>query len=144
MITKFKIGDRVRCIHDDDNKNVVNQIGTVVNIKTACVGVNFDADVKGHAMSGMTKSGHGWFLLEKELVLINDIDPKIVITFTYDKTIAKLLDGKVTIAKAVAKCSKDDHFDPIVGAQIALQRLAEKQGSKLVVNTKMFKDVEVI
>jgi hypothetical protein len=38
----------------------------------------------------------------------------------------------------------NDTLDPLVGAQIALQRLVEQHGSKFVVNSKMFNDVEVI
>lgn len=141
----FKIGDRVRCVKDDSNDKVVGKVGTVLTfLNKEVVGVAFDEDVDGHSMSGSTRLGYGWYLKESELEFVDAIDVKVIITTKGNTTTAKLMSGKECVAKAVAKCSPGDVFDPLVGAQIALQRLVEQRGSKFVVNSKMFNDVEVI
>lgn len=96
------------------------KVGTVIDFHSKeVVGVTFDEDVNGHSMSGRTYIGHGWYLKESELELVDASDTKVIITIK-------------------------DTLDPLVGAQIALQRLVEQRGSKFVVNSKMFNDVEVI
>ena len=53
--------------------------------------------------------------------------------------------GRLVLGTAKARCNPDDRFDPLVGAQIAIQRLAKQFGSKLVVNDDMFDDnIEII
>lgn len=144
-MTKFKYGDRVRCVKDDTNDRVVGKVGTVIDFHSKeVVGVTFDEDVNGHSMSGRTYIGHGWYLKESGLELVDASDTKVIITIKDKTTTAKMMVGKHCVVKAVAKCSPNDTFDPLVGAQIALQRLVEQRGSKFVVNSKMFNDVEVI
>lgn len=144
-MTKFKYGDRVRCVKDDANDRVVGKVGTVIDFHSKeVVGVTFDEDVNGHSMSGRTYIGHGWYLKESELELVDASDTKVIITIKDKTTTAKMMVGKRCVVKAVAKCSPNDTLDPLVGAQIALQRLVEQRGSKFVVNSKMFNDVEVI
>lgn len=75
----------------------------------------------------------------------NDNDSKIIIMANDGTVTAKLVSGKISVAAATAKCSPEDDFNLLVGAQIALQRLAEQQNAKIVVNTKAFgKDIELI
>lgn len=144
-MTKFKYGDRVRCIEDDTNARTVGKVGTVIEINDhGTIGVAFDEDVAGHSLCGRAYMGHGWFLRENELVTVDVVDLKVIIITKGKTTTAKLMSGKECVAKAVAKCSPNDTLDPLVGAQIALQRLVEQRGSKFVVNSKMFNDVEVI
>lgn len=143
-MAKFKYGDRVRCVHDDMNECVVGKIGTVVEVRTGTVGVAFDECIRGHSMSGRCRQGCGWYLANKDVELVRNHEFKVLITFQDKNTTAKMLSGKRTIIEATARCSDKDVFDPLVGAQIALQRLAEQRGSKFVVNSKMFNDVEVI
>ena len=143
-MTEFKVGDRVRCIskHDSD---LFNKVGTVkvLDSVSPSVGVEFDDEIHGHACDGSCKDGHGWWLAPKDLVKIGSQD-KIII-YAQDSTVtAKLISNKACVAQAVAKCSPDDNFDVLVGAQIALQRLVEQQGSKFVLNTKAFKDIELL
>lgn len=143
--SQFRIGDRVRCVRDRDGSCVVGEVGTVVDFTSSYVGVNFDKHIGGHSMSGKARAGHGWYLLEDELELLTIKNPKIVITFNEKETTAKLFEGKRVLLTATAKCSEDDRFDPVVGAQVALQRLAIKQNSKLVMNFSALKDaVEII
>lgn len=141
---KFKYGDRVRCVHDDMNECVVGKIGTVVEVRTGIVGVEFDECIRGHSMSGRCRQGCGWYLTNKEVELVRNHEFKVLITFQGKNTTAKMLYGERTSIEATARCSDKDIFDPLVGAQIALQRLVEQRGSKFVVNSKMFNDVEVI
>jgi hypothetical protein len=143
----LKIGDKVRCIHSDKYRKLDGKFGTVVEVEGDIVGVEFDEEIDGHTLGGLARMGHGWYLLSYHLEYIgrNDAHTKIIIITVEGKTtLAKLMKGRVCVAEAKAKCSPYDAFDPLVGAQIALQRLVEQRGSKFVVNSKMFNDVEVI
>lgn len=146
-MTEFKVGDRVRCISVayEDRSCMLNKVGTIKdpNVGDGTAGVAFDDDVNGHTLGGRCKDGHGWWMCPGQLKKVTDTTK--VIIYTQGRTVtAKLLREKECIAQAVAKCSPDDDFDVLVGAQIALQRLVEQQGSKFVLNTKMFKDIEVL
>lgn len=143
-MTKFKVGDRVRCVSKYDC-DPVGKVGTVKVVEDAVssIGVEFDDNVDGHTCGESCKDGHGWWLRSDELKKIGCHD-KIII-YAQDITVtAKLLRDKECVAQAVAKCSPDDDFDVLVGAQIALQRLVEQQGSKFVLNTKALKGIEVL
>lgn len=139
----FKVGDRVCCIRNDGLKELVGKVGTVVEVDSITVGIDFDESIGGHALSGKAREGHGWWLAHPFVELI-DSDINIIISIKGKTTTAKMMVGKRCVVKAVAKCSPNDKLDPLVGAQIALQRLVEQRGSKFVVNSKMFNDVEVI
>ena len=143
---ELKIGDKVRCIHNDKYRNLDGKIGTVVEAAGCIIGVDFDEDIDGHTLGGNARMGHGWYLPSYFLEHIGRVNTytKVVITIEGKTTTAKMRVGKCCVAEAIAKCSPNDVFDPLVGAQIALQRLVEQCGSKFVVNSKMFNDVEVI
>ena len=143
---KLKIGDKVRCIRSDKYRNLDGKIGTVVEAAGSIIGVDFDEDIDGHTLGGTARMGHGWCLPSYFLEYIGRVNAytKVVITIEGKTTTAKMMEGRVCVAEAKAKCSPYDTFDPLVGAQVALQRLVEQRGSKFVVNSKMFNDVEVI
>ena len=110
-MTKFKYGDRVRCVKDDTNDRVVGKVGTVIDFHSKeVVGVTFDEDVNGHSMSGRTYIGHGWYLKESELELVDASDTKVIITIKDKTTTAKMMVGKHCVVKAVAKCSLTIHL----------------------------------
>ena len=145
----FKIGDKVRCIRNDGlNKKVLEGlIGTVVDVDSYSVGVDFDYDIEGHACAGAARMGHGWYLPDTYVEYIGRVNEynKVLITIEGNTTIATLMKGRLVLDTAKAKCSPDDRFDPLVGAQIAIQRLAKKRGSKLVLNGEIFtNNIEVI
>ena len=143
-MAKFNVGDRVRCISKHESY-LLDRVGTVKVLDgvSPSVGVEFDDKFYGHDCNGTCKEGHGWWLSPNDLVKIGSHDK--VIIYVQDNTVtAKLLRDKACVAQAVAKCSPDDDFDVLVGAQIALQRLVEQQGSKFVLNTKAFKDIELL
>ena len=143
-MAEFKVGDRVRCV-SQYYKGLFSKVGTVKSKDTdGTYAIEFDDMIHGHDCDGKCKERHGWWLLPDKLKKIESLD-KIII-YAQDNTVtAKLLCDKCCVAQAVAKCSPDDAFDVLVGAQIALQRLVAQQNAKIVVNTKAFsKDIELI
>lgn len=142
----FKVGDRVRCVKSFANADTVNELGTIVakGASPEMYGVNFDKFIHGHSLDGKGINGHGWWIPEDMLEKVRN-DSKIIIMADGYTVTAKLVRDKNRVAVATAKCSPDDDFNILVGAQIALQRLAEKQNAKIVLNTKAFgKDIELI
>ena len=114
-IYKFKIGDRVRCVCE--NQWVpVGTTGTVDELSTNPF-VKWD-------------NGERWCLYQNQMVLLSDFnkDGKINIAIYRqgNSIIAKLFFDKKVYAEAEAKCNPDDFFSWAIGSQIALQRLMEK------------------
>ena len=147
MTTAFKVGDRVRAIRGDDYRNLEGKIGTVVEVEGFSVGIDFDSDIKGHACGGLARFSHGWYLPDYYLEYVGRCNEynKVIITIEDKTTIATLMKGRLVLGTAKARCSPNDRFDPLVGAQIAIQRLAKQFGSKMVVNGGMFDDnIEVV
>lgn len=147
----FKVGDRVRCVKSFGNDKTVGKLGTIIakGIAPDAWGVFFDEYINGHSLDGACKAGYGWWIpagmLVKTSGVKNSDKSKIVIMANGNTVTAKLVRDKNRVAVATAKCSPDDDFNLLVGAQIALQRLAEQQNAKIVVNTKAFgKDIELI
>lgn len=142
----FKIGDRVRCVESFANADTVGELGTIVakGNTQGMYGVAFDKYIHGHSLDGKCTSGYGWWIPEDMLEKVRN-DSKIIIMADGYTVTAKLVRDKNRVAVATAKCSPEDDFNLLVGAQIALQRLAEQQNAKIVVNTKAFgKDIELI
>lgn len=75
---KFKVGDRVRCIDVvDDNHHVVDMVGVVKIIKGGDIGVDFQKDVEGHALTDLeteieyATAGEGWWCYPESLRKVN-------------------------------------------------------------------------
>lgn len=68
---------------------------------------------------------------------------KIIIYSVGNEVFAKLVYSDKSFAVASAKCNPSDNFDILVGAQIALQRLAKKLGSKLVLPTEALDAIDI-
>lgn len=71
-MSKFKIGDRVKCIREhDDNNNIVNKEGTVVGNDDyeSRVAVEFDKNIYGHDCAKRAKYNHGWNIPSSKLIL---------------------------------------------------------------------------
>ena len=146
-MAEFRIGDNVRCIRDDRDRKLEGKIGTVVEVEGFCIGVNFNSDINGHACGGLARMGHGWYLPSYYLEYVGRCNEynKVIITIENKVTTATLMKGRLVLGTAKARCNPNDRFDPLVGAQIAIQRLAKQFGSKLVVTSGMFDDnIEVV
>lgn len=146
-MAEFRIGDNVRCIRDDRDRKLEGKIGTVVEVEGFCIGVDFNSDINGHACGGLARMGHGWYLPSYYLEYVGRCNEynKVIITIENKVTTATLMKGRLVLGTAKARCNPNDRFDPLVGAQIAIQRLAKQFGSKLVVNSGMFDDnIEVV
>lgn len=146
-MAEFRIGDNVRCIRDDRDRKLEGKIGTVVEVEGFCIGVDFNSDINGHACGGLARMGHGWYLPSCYLEYVGRCNEynKVIITIENKVTTATLMKGRLVLGTAKARCNPNDRFDPLVGAQIAIQRLAKQFGSKLVVNGDMFDDnIEVV
>lgn len=68
---------------------------------------------------------------------------KIIIFTVGNEVFAKLIYSDKSFTAASAKCNPSDNFDILVGAQIALQRLAKKLGSKLVLSTEALDAIDI-
>ena len=146
-MSEVKVGDRVRAIRDDRDKRLEGKIGTVVEVEGFSVGVDFDSEIDGHTCGGFARMGHGWYLPDYYLEYVGRCNEynKVIITIEDKVTTATLMKGRLVLGTAKARCSPNDRFDPLVGAQIAIQRLAKQFGSKMVVNGGMFDDnIEVV
>ena len=117
---KFKVGDRVRAIAEEDgNTDIVGQVGTVREINPDFYGVEFDNDIGGCSFHG--KFGHCWNIPGSKLEKV--FDDKIIITTDGKTTTARYYNGKQLIQSAEAKCSPEDTFDFMTGSKIAFGRL---------------------
>ena len=136
IVTKFKVGDRVKCIKEyEDNKDIVGKVGTIREIFSSTCTVEFDNKIeKGHSGFGAGKKEHCWNFninkapqyLEpyKDLVktekLIIYVDKDFVV---HAKHIAT--DGSVMTAKATPQ--KNDTFSFFTGVNVAVMKLAKKR-----------------
>lgn len=155
----FKIGDKVRVnikaleefikknpnsSHYDADK-VIGYVGTIVRVTAnnpKRYGIKFEGFNEGHNLGGMLgfADESGWNVLasllehvesrkaniqEKVIILINSKKKEVTCTY-FD-----MYGNKST---AVANCSPTDLFNPLIGAQIALMRLAKNLTYPLVVD----------
>lgn len=106
---KFKVGDRVKCIRNTwSTVPILNECGTVCEIRTCDVGINFDKDVNGHRCSGHCENGHGWYLLPNEIELVTPefkVGDRVVGIGRFD---SRDIDGKLgTVVKITNDGIKD-------------------------------------
>lgn len=146
MANKFKLGDTVKCTCAySGNEDVKDQIGTVCHIYSESeYGIDFGKDVDGHTCVGKCIDGHGWAIPAKYLERAIPKKVKVLIYHMENTVVAKLLDGKTLIAQGEARCSQNDTFNLLTGAQIALLRLARAQHVKPIIPKEVFDDFEII
>lgn len=82
---ELRIGDRVIVVDEDGLDGYRPTIGASGTIKFVqeddWVGVEFDVNVEGHDLHGLTKYGYGYFGSGRSLLLLSENqDVKIVIT----------------------------------------------------------------
>ena len=69
---KFRLGQRVVAVVDADAYPTTNVKGTIVDFDVDLIGVEFDEDVDGHTLRGMSKQGYGLWCVERELRLLTE------------------------------------------------------------------------
>lgn len=133
---KFKIGQKVRVISEQcDGKILKGNVGTIVSAKYCNgtwrgyyekYGVEFDININGHNCKGLSKDGHGWFITEEKLELVETIDTNDEwvhgdvksINNLKNTVIVTLNDG--SIGKAI--CHPKDNFNLAEGYLLAYSR----------------------
>lgn len=146
MANKFKLGDTVKCLHAYcGNERIKDQIGIVCHIYSENeYGINFGKDVDGHTCAGSCINGYGWAVTARCLESVSLKNTKVIIYAMKNTVVAKLITGKTVLAQSEAKCSPDDNFSLLTGAQIALLRLARAQHVKSIIPKEAFEGFEII
>lgn len=146
MTNKFKLGDTVKCTCAySGNEYIKDQIGTVCHIYSKYeYGIDFGKDVDGHTCVGACIDGHGWAIPAKYLEGVCTKNAKVIIYSTKNTVVAKLLEGKTVLAQSEAKCSPDDNFNMLTGAQIAILRLARAHHVKPIIPKEALEGFEII
>lgn len=83
---EFKIGDRVRCLEDDEgNAAIIDEVGTVIHqLEPGVVGVEFDVEFPdGHDCNGHAENYHGWYVFEDFLVLEEASEQTPALSFSF-------------------------------------------------------------
>lgn len=128
-IPKFKVGDRVVGIGEHDCKNVDGKYGTIVRIDAGPhnpIGVGFDYDIDGHSCGCKCENGHGWFLPESKLKLVDAPKWKVLIMPEGDTTTGRLYeDGKVVKSVSTRK-HPDDEYSIDKACEVIMDRLFPK------------------
>ena len=128
---KYKVGDRVRIVEEkvgtgwNWNGHMDKWLGKTMTINA------LDGRSYKMAEDRTENAGDGWYWGEHMIEGLAD-DRKIVITTDGKTTTARLFNGKELVKKAEAKCSPDDKFDFMVGAELAMDRLLDKKPKKPV------------
>ena len=103
----FKVGMRVKALHDHMGRSIKGLIGTVRSCNGS-VGVEFDANMHGHDLGGLCEKGYGWYVPCNILEVIEDKkEPKYKIG---DKVIVATsnIDGRLK------KCKYENEIGTIV------------------------------
>lgn len=135
---KFKIGDRVQCI--TENECCSGLKGTVVDVEYNYYGVKWDGFKRGHNCHGILKdkdSAAGWYVYGKGLKLLKPSKEKIILYVEDNKIHCQYInkDGVKGI-HTTALCAPSDDFDLLVGAQIALLRMVRLTESPIVMDKR--------
>lgn len=132
---EFKVGDRVECTADVDgvydtkgrNGMVIGTLsGTIYNFE-----IKFDDDVNGHNCYGKCEYGHGLNVNKNDLKPLT-ISDKIIITSDGTTTTAKRYENGKLVKTSTAKRSAEDTYRFERGADIAYNRLLEREVKSVV------------
>lgn len=117
--TKFKKGDRVKCINNDGwCRDIIGRYGVVVEVRENDYAVEFDKFMDGHSCNGNAKHGYGWYCTNKMLEIVSQ---ETIVIYRKDQKVIAL--DKSTGKKAIARCCPEDTFDFEIGAKLAFERL---------------------
>lgn len=136
-MSKFKVGDRVRCIRFNwrapvGMEGVIKEIVDDIVEKYA---VCWDENVGGWQDTKLEiPSGHGEYTLEGGIEIISSY-PEIHITTDGKTTFGIMKQGKKVIKRVEAKLHPDDEFDFEVGSKLVMERLLEKDENLVLVDS---------
>ena len=116
-MSKFKVGDKVKCTYSSGGTNFIpGHIYKVVTNTLNQPAIAVEANGQLIPMAVMCDSYH-WYDFERVAL------PVTVITTDGTTTTATLREGKRVIRTATAKCSPADTYDYATGAKLAFDRL---------------------
>lgn len=142
-MAKFKIGDRVKIVCNDYLTCEIGDTGTIRAYDSG-LGYAMEFDIPRysyHGCRGLTKPGHGQWVVEKNIKLIKPkniklIKPiedkptrefKLIITSKGNTTTAKLIHGKdVTKEATVTRYSTDEYFEK-AAVEAVVKKIFEKK-----------------
>lgn len=135
---KFKIGDRVKVVHNNHVRSkyaVIEDTGVIKAIDTGLSGepnILVDFDVPRplfHNANGLTKQSCGYWCYEDMLIKeVKGIETIVI----YRKDNKMIAVDRCTGKRAVAKCAPEDDFNYLEGARIAFNRLLEENHFKVL------------
>lgn len=128
-MSKFKIGDRVKCLSDHKfvesfrEKSIKGKTGTVKEINSTHIGVEFDDYVGGHNGSWNGKNGYCWYIEKQYVEKIEETEVKVeelrvgqrVETVAISSKAKHLKDGMRGIVKRIKGDYIGVEFDDYVG-----------------------------
>lgn len=135
---EFKVGDRVRVVKRVcDSDVVLNKIGTIRRVDKNRLGIEFDDFKHGHTLTGLLPAGtrNGWYVATEAIEKLAANKQKLIIYVQDNKVVCQQIrpDGTKGF-KTFANCAPTDNFNMIVGAQIALMRMAKVNEAPIVMD----------
>nr|DAQ38126.1 MAG TPA: hypothetical protein [Caudoviricetes sp.] len=131
---KFKVGDKVKVVRNDVNRNardaIIGAVGVIKHIDT-CVtklpyAVEFiEENIWYNDCFGYCEKERGYWCCDEMLELVRRKPNECIVIYRKDSDVIAL--DKRTGEKSIAKCSPDDEFDFNIGAKLAFERLGEKK-----------------
>ena len=83
----LQVGDIVRCTKTYMNRyEALEKIGVVLKVDRfdpPRYGIEFFENIRGHDLNGSCKVGHGWFMPESCLELVDDTPQEVSFTMDY-------------------------------------------------------------
>lgn len=131
---KFKVGDKVRVVRNDVNRNtrdaIIGAVGVINHIDTCDTKLPYAVEFREENTEYSSCFGHcrarrGYWCCDEMLELVEKKPNECIVIYRKDSDVIAL--DKRTGRKAVAKCSPDDEFDFNIGAKLAFERLTEKK-----------------
>lgn len=129
-MAKYKVGDKVRivnrrtfCMNDDGGMD--KWLGKTMTIKTVLPFGYFMVEDREEGFFG------GWYWDDDMIAGLaepqrND-NLSVVISFSGNKTTARLMRGGTVVKTATARCNPKDEYSCAEGARIAVERLFAKK-----------------
>ncbi len=139
---KFKVGDKVRVVRNDVNRNardvIIGAVGVIKYIDTCYTKLPYavefrEENTECNSCFGHCREKRGYWCCDEMLELVERKPNECIVIYRKDYDVIAL--DKRTGKKAVAKCSPDDEFDFNIGAKLAFERLEalEKQDEEIKV-----------